>query len=110
MAPSSKLRACMVCSFVQSAAGFKKIGCPNCEEFLELKGNPEKIVECTSGTFDGTVAMMNPKESWVAKWQRINSHCPGLYAIRITGTLPEHVLIDLEHKGLGAIARQREDD
>ncbi|KAI9621726.1 hypothetical protein H4Q26_015492 [Puccinia striiformis f. sp. tritici PST-130] len=51
-----------------------------------------------------------PKESWVARWQRISSHCPGLYAIRITGSLPEHVLVDLEHKGLGAIARQRDDD
>ncbi|POW05017.1 hypothetical protein PSTT_09970 [Puccinia striiformis] len=65
MAPSSKLRACMICSFVQSAAQFRKIGCPNCEEFLEMKGSPDRVVECTSGTFDGTVAMMNPKESWV---------------------------------------------
>lgn len=100
----------MLCSYVQSAQQFKKDGCPNCDDLLEMKGNPEKVLECTSGTFDGTVAMMDPGQSWIAKWQRINRHQPGLYAIRITGTLPEDVQVELENKGVPSIARQRDDD
>lgn len=32
----SKLRACMLCSFVQTAQQFKKDGCPNCDDLLEV--------------------------------------------------------------------------
>ncbi|MBW0493509.1 hypothetical protein O181_033224 [Austropuccinia psidii MF-1] len=95
----SKPRACMLCSFIQTAAQFKGHGCPNCEDLLEMKGNTEKVLECTSGTFDGTVALMDPESSWVAKWQRINRYRPGLYAVRITGNLPEYIQTDLESQG-----------
>ncbi|KAG0150031.1 hypothetical protein CROQUDRAFT_668916 [Cronartium quercuum f. sp. fusiforme G11] len=107
MSAKSKLRACMLCSYVQTAQSFKKDGCPNCDDLLEMKGNSDKVLECTSGTFDGTVAVMKPDESWVAKWQRINRYQPGVYAIRITGSLPEAILTELEHQG---VTPRRDDD
>ncbi|CAH7669647.1 Spt4/RpoE2 zinc finger-domain-containing protein [Phakopsora pachyrhizi] len=110
MSSKSKLRACMLCSFVQSALQFKKDGCPNCEDILNMRGRPERVLDCTTGTFDGTVALMDPSQSWVAKWQRINRYIPGLYAIRITGTLPEHIQVELENQGIPPQVRQRDDD
>ncbi|KAH9811344.1 hypothetical protein DFH28DRAFT_1131282 [Melampsora americana] len=72
-----------------------------------MKGNSERVLECTAGTFDGTAAILDPDQSWVAKWQRINRYEPGVYAIRITGSLPEHILNDLEHRG---VTPRRDDD
>lgn len=34
---SKKLRACLMCSFVATAQEFKREGCPNCEQYLEVK-------------------------------------------------------------------------
>lgn len=30
-----------------------------------MKGNSEKVLECTAGTFDGTAAILDPDQSWV---------------------------------------------
>ncbi|KIO26158.1 hypothetical protein M407DRAFT_61367, partial [Tulasnella calospora MUT 4182] len=64
------LRACMLCSVVQTPQDFKKYGCPNCEEILQLQNDSERVASCTSAQFDGLIGMMNPEESWIAKWQR----------------------------------------
>lgn len=68
---ANRLRACLRCNFVQSGPEFRARGCPNCEEVLEMTGSTERVQECTSGVFDGIIAMVKPEESWVAKWQRI---------------------------------------
>lgn len=48
---------------------FYEHGCPNCT-FLDWE--VREIVEgATTKSYEGLVAMMQPKESWVAKWQRI---------------------------------------
>lgn len=36
--------------------------------------------------------MIDPPGSWVAKWQRIVNHKPGMYAIEVQGQLPNDVL------------------
>ena len=41
------LRACLVCSLIKSADQFDEDGCENCEKFLNLKGDPDKVYECT---------------------------------------------------------------
>jgi len=38
----------------------------------QMRGQPERVAECTSINFDGMIAMMDPDGSWVAKWQRIS--------------------------------------
>lgn len=36
-----------------------------------MRGSADRVAECTSLTFDGMIAMIEPTESWVARWQRI---------------------------------------
>ena len=88
-ARSRQLRACLLCSIIQSPGDFKKVGCPNCEEILQvlllpplsrslyihtlclkLKMNQDRILSCTSAQFDGVIAVIDPDASWVARWQR----------------------------------------
>ncbi len=47
------LRACLFCSMIKTALQFEKYGCTNCESFLHMKGNGDRVMECTSATFDG---------------------------------------------------------
>jgi transcription elongation factor SPT4 len=85
------LRACLICSVIRPLSEFVDEGCPNCEDILEvrhpplllndtnyqMRGQPERVAECTSINFDGMIAMMDPDGSWVAKWQRISKFaCP----------------------------------
>lgn len=36
-----------------------------------MKGSSDRVVECTSVMWDGMIGVMEPEESWVARWQRI---------------------------------------
>lgn len=94
------LRACLLCSLIKSSAQFKKYGCENCDEILRLKGNAERINECTSTVFDGMVALLKPDQSWVAKWQRLREYVPGLYALRVTGRVPDDVEYELSRRNI----------
>jgi len=37
----------------QTIDQFEYDGCDNCEEFLAMRGNKEKVYDCTSSSFDG---------------------------------------------------------
>lgn len=95
-----QLRACLFCSQVRSWDQFEKEGCPNCDSFLHLQGNKHKIGECTSASFEGLIALMDPDASWVARWQRISgiTYTLGLYAMNVNGRLPREVAEDIESK------------
>jgi transcription elongation factor SPT4 len=80
-------RACMVCSYVQSGNQFQREGCPNCEDFLEMRGSSETVQDCTSAVFEGTITLNDVNNSWVAKWQRLEGCKPGIYAIKIEGNV-----------------------
>ncbi|KAK8200783.1 transcription elongation factor spt4 [Zalaria obscura] len=99
------LRACMVCSIVQPASKFRSMGCPNCEEFLELAGHDESIQDCTSQVFEGLVTLSDPSASWVAKWQRLDGYQPGVYAVKVVGLLPPDVVDTVEAAGVKYIPR-----
>lgn len=75
----------MVCSIVQPATKFSRDGCPNCEEFLELRNNADGVAECTSQVFEGLITLADPEASWVAKWQRLQGYVPGTYAVKVVG-------------------------
>lgn len=83
------------CCYHQSFEQFEFDGCDNCEEFLGMKNNREMVYDCTSNNFDGycalcycfvdvlllmilmnfrMIALTNPDESWVAKWQKISNN------------------------------------
>uniref|UniRef100_A0A915C3X2 Spt4/RpoE2 zinc finger domain-containing protein n=1 Tax=Parascaris univalens TaxID=6257 RepID=A0A915C3X2_PARUN len=41
------LRACLLCSMIKTLDQFEQDGCDNCERFLGMKGDEEKVSECT---------------------------------------------------------------
>ncbi|KAI1715400.1 spt4/RpoE2 zinc finger domain-containing protein [Ditylenchus destructor] len=91
------LRACLVCGLIKSADQFELDGCENCERFLNLKNDIEKVHECTSANFDGMIAVCDQSDSWICKWQKIgNSKCKGMYAVSVSGSLPKHVITELK--------------
>ena len=61
------------------------MGCPNCEEFLNLRGSSDAVNDCCSQVFEGVITLVDPQVSWVAKWQRLNGYVPGTYAVKVTG-------------------------
>lgn len=99
------MRACMVCSIIRTTQQFQTGGCPNCERFLELRGNIEAIQECTSQVFEGTLAVSTTDRGWVVRAQRLEGYVPGLYAIQVEGVLPEEVITAAENAGIQYIPR-----
>ncbi|KAI8817542.1 Spt4/RpoE2 zinc finger-domain-containing protein [Fimicolochytrium jonesii] len=95
-----KLRACLLCGLVKTAAQFKSNGCDNCEELLHLRESNKRVLACTSSSFDGVVAQLKPELSWVSKWQRTDKFTKGMYAIRIAGQLPEDMQSMLFQRGI----------
>ena len=101
------LRACMVCSIVQpqqvslfvpllpppssntnpKVQKFIKEGCPNCEDAIHLRNNSEKVEDCTSPVFEGLIALWQPTQSWVSKWQRVDGFVRGMYAVKVSGNV-----------------------
>ncbi|OAA71586.1 Transcription initiation Spt4-like protein [Cordyceps fumosorosea ARSEF 2679] len=108
------LRACMVCrtarpipsrceiyypggvTMMADEERFRDEGCPNCEDFLHLAGSQDQIESCTSQVFEGLVTLADPSKSWVAKWQRLDGYVPGVYAIKVSGQLPDEIRSALE--------------
>ncbi|KAL7410383.1 transcription initiation protein spt4 [Mrakia frigida] len=105
----AKLRSCLLCSILLSSSEFRKSGCPNCEEILQMKGSGEKVAQCTSAQFDGVIAVMRDN-SWVARWQRTDKYTRGLYAARVTGKLPEDVIEELNSRGFTYRRRDEMDE
>ncbi|KAI9826865.1 MAG: transcription elongation factor spt4 [Thelocarpon impressellum] len=93
------LRACMLCSLVQLQTKFMREGCPNCEEYLSLAGHMEAIEECTSQVYEGLITLLDPKASWVARWQRLDGYVKGVYAVKVTGTLPDEKVQEIVSLG-----------
>ncbi|GJJ07794.1 hypothetical protein Clacol_001999 [Clathrus columnatus] len=107
---SRQLRACLLCSIVQTPADFKRHGCPNCESVLQLKSNPDRILTCTSGQFNGVIAIVDPENSWVARWQRTSKYVRGMYAARVAGRVPEDVEDDITAQGFSYRPRDETGD
>ncbi|KAJ2970347.1 hypothetical protein NQ176_g8226 [Zarea fungicola] len=78
------------------AQRFRDEGCPNCEEFLHLAGSQDQIESCTSQVFEGVITLADPSKSWVAKWQRLDGYVAGVYAIKVSGQLPDEIRASLE--------------
>jgi transcription elongation factor SPT4 len=38
-----------------------------------MKGSPDRIQACTTTHFDGSIAVIDPEKSWVARWQRTSA-------------------------------------
>jgi transcription elongation factor SPT4 len=93
------IRACKRCGLLKTQGQFYDEGCENCP-FLEMTDNMERVNSCTTAFFEGTAAVMDPGESWAAKWIRVDNYLPGVYAITVTGQLDRDVEEDLENRGI----------
>jgi len=89
--------------------------CPlasNIQEYLmsrQMKGFPDRIGACTTTHFDGIIAVIDPENSWVARWQRPSKYVRGMYAVRVKGRIPEDVEAELESRGIKYRPRDQTD-
>eukprot|EP00834_Sanchytrium_tribonematis_P008697 NODE_1127_length_2091_cov_1.883534.p2 type:complete len:107 gc:universal NODE_1127_length_2091_cov_1.883534:564-884(+) len=86
-------RACLLCAKLKTAAQFEREGCENCEEILELKGNPSRISKLTTNSFDGMLFINDINKSWVGRYQRIIG--PGLYCVSLRGVIPKEIIEEI---------------
>eukprot|EP00729_Bicosta_minor_P013891 gene13891-17417_t len=75
-------RACMVCSLIKTFDQFENDRCENCTGVRGWEADTH-----TSANFQGAVAVIEPRESWCARWQRIEHYKPGVYALCVYGTV-----------------------
>jgi len=75
------LRACILCSIVLPMKEFADNGCPNCQDLFT------NVHDGTTSNWEGAVALINPTESWVSKWQGLTNYVPGCYAVRYSLTI-----------------------
>ncbi|KAH7823812.1 putative transcription elongation factor SPT4-like protein [Monocercomonoides exilis] len=90
----SAMRACLVCGLIKTAAQFQAQGCENCERYLQMKGDKERVEQTTTQNFQSLVGITDPMGSWIASRLRLTEKVPGCYAVSIKGRLPE----DLYHE------------
>lgn len=110
-ARARQLRACLLCSIIQSPADFRRNGCPNCEEIMQMKQSQDRVLACTTTHFEGVIAAIETDQSWVVRWQRtraclyllnmlgigllssctVGGYVRGMYAVRVKGRVPEDV-------------------
>merc|ERR1719469_1207905 len=79
------IKACKRCGLLKTYNQFLDDGCENCP-FLRMAEENDKCRSYTTSFFEGQAAVMDPRESWVAKWLRTDIYHPGVYAISVTGT------------------------
>jgi len=96
-APTNRRRACMSCAIVKPGSYFKQHGCPNCP-FLRINEG-RNLFLATSPSFKGSIGLINPGMSWVAKWQRLSGGVPGTYAMIVEGDLGGAFIEKIEQEG-----------
>jgi len=74
------LRACTNCRRIKAYSQFLDAGCENCPELPRRQAE-----EWTTVGFEGFMAIIDPQQSWAAKWQHHRDMLPGCYAITIRG-------------------------
>ena len=63
-----------------------KDGCDNCPDYDY--GDMDSLMEHTTGNFSGMIAMMMARDSWVARWNRLQAgQVPGVYAVQVNEEL-----------------------
>ena len=55
-----------------------------------MRGSTEAVQDCTSQVFEGMLVLNNHDgSSWVAKWQRLETACAGVYAVKVVGQVSD---------------------
>ena len=66
----------------------------------QMEQDKEMLGKLTTSHFEGMVSMLEPKDSWVAKWQKLVKHSPGVYAIEIFEALPAEIQKYLQQQNI----------
>ena len=93
-----------------------------------MKQSPDRVASCTTTHFDGVIAVIDPENSWVARWQRTCSsiylpdricltflivstakYVRGMYAVRVRGRIPDDVEQELNERGIRYRPRDQTD-
>jgi transcription elongation factor SPT4 len=93
------IRACKRCGLLKTLEQFYEDGCENCP-FLTMGDDADKVSRCTTAFFEGQAAIMDPRDSWSAKWIRVDAHLPGVYALQVTGQFDRDLEEDMESRGI----------
>lgn len=82
-----------------------------------MQGNSDRVNLCTTAQFDGMTAIIDPKESWVARWKRtgmpgglisivlvlivlLDSLVRGIYAVKLSAKMSEALRRELDEQGI----------
>ncbi|KAJ4458202.1 hypothetical protein PAPYR_6167 [Paratrimastix pyriformis] len=95
-----QLRACLVCGLIKTTQQFVENGCENCEKYVHLSGDRERVLDCTTPRYQGVILLNDSNHSWVGKYLFLEGKYRGVYAIKASGILPPEVLGDLEARGV----------
>lgn len=97
----NRLRACLGCRIILTREQFVRDGCPCCADRIKMKENDGRVAACTTTNFQGFIAMMRPG-AFVSRFVGLDKRNPGLYAMQVTGEIPDSILYEDEE--------DREDD
>ena len=93
------IRACKRCGLLKTFEQFYEYGCENCP-FFEMPDDQERVAECTSSFYGGVVSVIEPGESWMAKWLRLKRAMPGCYAMTVEGSYSEEIMVMLQNRNI----------
>ncbi|NXI56138.1 SPT4B factor, partial [Chloroceryle aenea] len=90
----------------QTIDQFEYDGCDNCDAYLQMKGNREMVYDCTSSSFDGgPFSSANRSLGQRELWQGSSNFKPGVYAVSVTGRLPQGIVRELKSRGVAYKSR-----
>merc|ERR1719410_1498330 len=78
------LRACLTCKLIKNQSQWLDSGCDNC-------GEHDDFTTATTKQFTGYLAMMDVRDSWLARWQKQQQLKPGIYALKVKAVREEEI-------------------
>jgi transcription elongation factor SPT4 len=91
------LRACIRCRIIMTKKQFFDLGCPTCEDYLDMKQNENRVLACTSTNFRGFVSVIRPG-AFVSRFTGLDKRDPGLYALTVLGKIPDSIMNQSEYE------------
>lgn len=89
----SSMRACIGCGLLCDSQEWSVTDeCPNCG----LKTRGKNLDKNTSASFQGVIALLQPKKSWCSAWQKYKNNVPGMYCLDNLGEVTDEILEELE--------------